>query len=67
MTGLVWLKNANCNYADYAGANACAATLQNGMCGLTDNSSPGDWRLATKAEIEPKTVHHTVWPVRRGK
>jgi hypothetical protein len=22
------------------------------MCGLTDNSSPGDWRLPTKAEWE---------------
>ncbi len=52
VTGLVWLKNANCNFADYADANAWAATLQNGMCGLTDNSSPGDWRLPTKAEWE---------------
>lgn len=50
VTGLVWLKDANCGYAAYANANAFAAALQNGSCGLTDNSSPGDWRLPTKEE-----------------
>jgi hypothetical protein len=52
VTGLVWLKDANCYNDTYAGANTWAATLQDGMCGLTDNSSPGDWRLPTKAEWE---------------
>lgn len=52
VTGLVWLKDANCYNNTYAAANAWAATLQDGMCGLTDNSSPGDWRLPTKAEWE---------------
>lgn len=50
VTGLVWLKNANCTWAQYSTVNAWAAALQDGVCGLTDNSSPGDWRLPTKAE-----------------
>ena len=26
--------------------------LQNGICGLTDHSSPGDWRLPTEEEVK---------------
>jgi hypothetical protein len=52
-TGLIWLKNANCFGAqNYAAANNAAAGLQSGACGLTDNSTPGDWRLPTRAEFE---------------
>jgi hypothetical protein len=53
VTGLIWLKNANCFGAlDYASANNAAAGLGHGACGLTDNSAPGDWRLPTKTEWE---------------
>ena len=31
-------------------ANIAAAQLGDGQCGLTDGSSPGDWRLPTDAE-----------------
>jgi hypothetical protein len=52
-TGLVWLKNADCfGEMDYMNANNAAAGLEHGECGLTDNSSPGDWRLPTRAEWE---------------
>jgi hypothetical protein len=51
VTGLIWLKNAGClGSGRYAAANSAAAWLQTGFCGLTDNSSPGDWRLPTKTE-----------------
>ena len=53
VTGLIWLKDANCSAIGpdtYAGANAAAASLDHGQCGLTDNSSPGDWRLPTDVE-----------------
>jgi len=51
VTGLIWLKNAGClGSGRYAAANSAAAGLQTGVCGLTDNSSPGDWRLPTKTE-----------------
>ena len=53
VTGLIWLKNADCfGVKDYAAANNAAAGLQTGACGLTDNSTPGDWRLPTRAEFE---------------
>jgi hypothetical protein len=54
VTGLIWLKQADClgELLFYAAANQAAAGLKNGDCGgtLTDNSSPGDWRLPTSDE-----------------
>ena len=50
---LIWLQNANCvdiGQANWDDANAGAALLEDGMCGLTDHSSPGDWWLPTKDE-----------------
>ena len=35
---------------DWAAANQAAAALKSGDCGLTDGSSPGDWRLPTRDE-----------------
>src|SRR5262245_62774603 len=53
VTGLVWLRNANCfDVKSYANANRSAANLQTGRCGLTDGSAVGDWRLPTRAEWE---------------
>ena len=55
VTGLIWLKQADClSIANWAAANQAAAGLKHGDCagGLTDGSSPGDWRLPTKAEWE---------------
>jgi hypothetical protein len=47
-TGLIWLKNANCfGLQDWHTAQASAASLQTGICGLRDGSLPGDWRLPT--------------------
>lgn len=53
LTGLIWLKNANC-----AGAmiwndalNFCN-NLASGACGLTDGSAAGDWRLPNIIELE---------------
>ena len=60
-TGLIWLKNANCTDTageivkgsgslSWANAGTWAAGLGNGLCGLTDGSYAGDWRLPTKTE-----------------
>lgn len=50
-TGLVWLKNANCfGPKSWQDAANSVASLQSGMCGLTDNSKPGQWRLPTNYE-----------------
>jgi hypothetical protein len=52
-TGLIWLKKADClPETNWKAANQAAAGLKAGDCGLTDGSSPGDWRLPTKAEWE---------------
>ena len=51
VTGLIWLKQANCfGTGDWAASNRTAAAVKNGDCGLTDGSSPGDWRLPTYLE-----------------
>ena len=53
VTGLIWLKDANCfGSLDWAAANQAAATLADGQCDLSDKSSAGDWRLPTKEEWE---------------
>lgn len=52
LTGLVWLKNANCFGArTWANALTDANALANGQCGLTDGSKVGDWRLPNKNEL----------------
>ena len=60
VTGLIWLKDPGCfGQLDYAAANNAAAGLEDGECGLTDGSSPGDWRLPTEEEWEA-TVERAV-------
>ncbi len=62
LTGLIWLKNANCagvmenwntaiDYAAalYDGCTSCFGT--GGDCGLSDGSSAGDWRLPNRNEV----------------
>ncbi len=52
VTGLVWLRDAGCfPFRRFQGATADAAALANGQCGLSDGSSPGDWRLPTLEEL----------------
>jgi hypothetical protein len=54
VTGLIWLKNADCfpTIVGYSAANQAATALADGQCGLTDGSSARDWRLPTRAEWE---------------
>jgi hypothetical protein len=53
-TGLVWLKNANCNagVSTWQSAKTWVAGLwSSGTCSLTDGSRSGDWRLPTRTEL----------------
>jgi hypothetical protein len=51
LTGLIWLKNANCwGTQSWANALTDASGLANGNCGLTDGSVAGDWRLPNVRE-----------------
>jgi Protein of unknown function (DUF1566)/Divergent InlB B-repeat domain len=52
LTGLIWLKNANCfDTKNWQDALTAANTLTNGKCGLTDESRGGDWRLPNFLEL----------------
>jgi hypothetical protein len=56
LTGLVWLKNADCFSDNYGWSTWPEAvtetnTLEDGQCGLNDGSSAGDWRLPTIGEL----------------
>ena len=53
LTGLVWLKNANCFGPNITWAQALndANTLKSGICGLTDGSKAGDWRMPNNNEM----------------
>jgi hypothetical protein len=52
LTGLIWLKNANCfGTRAWNGAIGVCNGLANGQCGLTDGSTNGDWRLPNRSEL----------------
>jgi hypothetical protein len=65
LTGLVWLKDANCfGSQNWDNAMSLSAGLNSGECGLSDGSEAGDWHLVTKYEFQeigtnPPT---TPWP-----
>jgi hypothetical protein len=61
-TGLVWLQDAKCTvtlngianpdgYLAWQDAKKWVLGLQQGKCGLNDQSAAGDWRLPTKTEL----------------
>ena len=57
-SGLVWLKDASCaalaasedGMLAFREANNAAASLKDGICGLSDGSKAGDWRLPNDKE-----------------
>lgn len=62
LTGLIWLKNANCTETvggvgkssgalAWANALVWSNSLASGKCGLTDGSTSGQWRLPTRKEL----------------
>jgi len=52
LTGLIWLKNANCfGLRTWTTALNDSNTLTNGSCSLTDGSTAGQWRLPSKKEL----------------
>lgn len=51
VTGLTWLKRANCIAQNWAGALSAVSTLASGQCGLSDGSTAGQWRLPNRNEL----------------
>ena len=63
LTGLVWLKNANCfGPLTWASALTSANNLTSGSCGLTDGSSAGDWRLPNRRELRSLVNYEVATP-----
>jgi len=53
LTGLIWLKNANCfGTKTWQQALDSANNLANGQCSLTDGSTVGQWRLPNVKELQ---------------
>ena len=51
VTGLVWLKKADCLSGDWATTVAAARALASGQCGLSDGSAAGAWRVPNRKEM----------------
>src|SRR5262249_6826608 len=51
VTGLTWLKQADCIHQTWSNALAAVNTLASGQCGLTDGSSAGQWRMPNRNEL----------------
>lgn len=52
LTGLLWLKDANCiGKKNWPDALAAANGLATGVCGLSDGSKAGNWRLPNITEL----------------
>lgn len=51
MTGLVWLKRADCISGQWSDAVTTVNTLANGQCGLSDGSQAGQWRMPNRNEL----------------
>ena len=53
LTGLVWLKDANCfGTKNWGSAVIDANQLASGSCSLSDGSAAGDWRLPNAKELQ---------------
>lgn len=63
LTGLIWLQNAKCFLSrTWANALADCNALEHGQCGLTDGSSPGDWRMPNVRELHSLVDFGNVYP-----
>jgi hypothetical protein len=61
LTGLIWLKDANCfGIKGWPAALSSADALTAGYCGLTDGSKAGDWRLPNVRELQ-SLVHYAYY------
>jgi len=52
VTGLVWMKQADCIHESWHEASARVAVLASGQCGLSDGSGAGAWRMPTRNEMQ---------------
>ncbi len=63
VTGLTWLKNANCIQATWSGAITAVNNLASGQCGLTDGSTAGQWRMPNRSEMLSLAERSPTFPI----
>ncbi|HEY8100601.1 MAG TPA: DUF1566 domain-containing protein [Burkholderiaceae bacterium] len=51
VTGLTWLKKADCINQSWSSALTTINGLASGQCGLTDGSTAGQWRMPNRQEM----------------
>jgi len=51
VTGLTWLKQADCIQQTWPAALAAVNALASGQCGLADGSTAGQWRMPNRTEM----------------
>jgi len=72
LTGLVWLKKADCfgTRDSQSAALAAARSLASGSCGLSDSSAPGNWRVPNRKELRSlvnyQETNGATWLVSQG-
>ena len=52
VTGLIWLKKANCISGQWSESIAAINALATGQCGLADGSIAGSWRMPNRNEMQ---------------
>ena len=52
VTGLIWLKKANCVSGQWSESIAAVNALATGQCGLADGSIAGSWRMPNRNEMQ---------------
>lgn len=63
-TNLIWLKDANCfGRQTWANAINSANNLASGVCGLSDDSVAGQWRLPNRREMQSLLDRSHFYPV----
>lgn len=63
VTGLTWLKQANCIDTTWANALTTVSQLSSGQCGLTDGSTAGQWRMPNRSEMLSLSDRAPTFPI----
>jgi hypothetical protein len=63
VTGLFWLKEADCINASWSGAITAVNNLASGQCGLTDSSTAGQWRMPNRFEMLSIAQRSATFPI----
>ena len=63
VTGLMWLKKADCIQASWSDAIAAVNSLASGQCGLTDGSTAGQWRMPNRFEMLSLAERAPTFPI----